>query len=98
MLACVAQTRDCPLQCWPLPPLAGQEGVLDLFAGIGTWAAAAGRLGLPMLASLDWDTHAIAALRQQGHTTLQIDFGQPGNWGPALAMAPRLIKIGRAHV
>ena len=84
-------TPDSIPHCWPLPPMANQAGVLDLFAGIGTWAAAAASLGLPLLGSLDWDKHAISALQQQGHTTLQLDFGQPRQWGPALATTPRLI-------
>ena len=84
-------TLDHIPHCWPLPPTGNQNGVLDLFAGIGTWAAAAASLGLPLLGSLDWDQHAIAALKQQGHHTLQLDFGQPQQWGPALATTPHLI-------
>ena len=83
--------HDGAFHMWPLQPQARQPGVLDLFAGIGTWAAAAQLLGLPVLGSLDNDKHAVAALQQQGHATLLADFGQPEQWGPALATTPRLI-------
>ena len=78
----------------PLPPKPTVLGMLDLFAGIGTWAAAAAHLGVPLLGSLDIDRTALETLVKQGHKTLNTDFSQPGQWGPALATAltnPRVL-------
>ena len=73
-----------------LAPLATRVGLLDLFAGLGTWAAAT-RLGVPLLGSLDNDLVALQALNRQGHTTFGSDFCNIGLWEPVLATSPVII-------
>ena len=83
--------QDGEIITHPLPPQPTVLGMLDLSAGIGTWAAAATHLVIPLLGSLDFEHTALDTLVKQGHKTFSADFSQPGQWGPALATAPLML-------